>query len=295
MTRGRRAASRVLLFGALTFLLTGCLKLTMDLDVAADDTVSGTAVFAFDDDILELAGGTFDDALGGESIVPSDVEGVSVEPYAEDGFTGQEITFDAVPLAEFNQEGAGGDSLSIVREGDTFVVDGALDLAMEDVPTEGVPFDPQQMFEDAEIRIALTFPGEVSSTNGEVDGTTVTWTPTVGERTELNAVASAVGGGGSNLLWIVLAVVAVGAIAAAVIVSNRRKPVTAVPPTAGEAGAVAAPPPTPTDVVPSQPEPTEPVPAQREPGEVVPPQPVAPPEPPPAPPAAPGEGDVPRS
>lgn len=302
MTRGRRAAIRVLLLGALTFLLTGCLKLTMDLDVAADDTVSGTAVFAFDKDILELAGGSFDDALGGESIVPSDVEGVSVEPYEDDRFTGQEITLDAVSLEDFNQDAAGEDSLEIVREGETFRVTGVLDLAMDDVPTEGVPFDPQEMFEGADIRISLSFPGEIRSSNGEIDGNTVTWTPVVGERTELDAVASAVGGSDTNLLWIVVAVLAVGAIAAAVVVSSRRKPAPAVsgagpvepgtgataPVPTADAGAVASPPP-PPDVVPSQPEPTEPVPSQREPDDVVPPQPVAPPEPPPSPPSAPGE------
>ena len=316
MTRARRAATRILAVGALTFLLTGCLKLTMDVDVASDDTVSGTAIFAVDRDILELSGGTFDDAIGEGSIVPPDVEGVTVEPYEDDGFAGQEITLDGVALDAFNQ-GEGEDALSIRRQGDTFVVSGALDLAMDDAQTEGVPFDPQQMFDEADIRITLSFPGEVLSSNGEVDGNTVTWTPAVGERTQLDAVASAIDDGGtSTLLWVVLGIVGLGVIAV-VVVNVRRRGTTPPPATTGfgstqpgtsagvpvpttEGGAVTSPgvpsdavpaQPAPTEPVPSQPVPSDPVPAQPEPTDPVPPQPSAPSEPPPAPPAAPGEGE----
>jgi hypothetical protein len=324
MTRARRAATRVLALGALTVLLTGCLKLTMDLEVSSEDAVSGTAVFAVSRDILELTGGSLEDVIGNDSIVPSDVEGVTVAPYEDDEFAGQEITFDAVPLEEFNQEG-GEDALSIERQGDRFVVSGALDLTMDEADTEGIPFDPQQMFDEADIRITLSFPGDVESSNGDVDGNTVTWTPTVGERTQLNAVASAVDGGDSGLLlWVLVAIVALAVIAAVAIASRRRR--TSPPPTASglgstepgtsaavpvpttEGGAVAspgAPPdvvpsqpaptepvpprPQPTEPVPAQPQPTEPVPAQPQPTEPVPPQPGAPPEPPPSPPAVPGQ------
>ena len=263
-----RTVVRTLALGASTFLLTGCLKLTMDLDVTSENTVDGTAVFAIDRDVLELGGGTVEDVLGDDAIVPPDVEGVTVEPYEDDEFAGQEITFDGVRLDEFNQDGAEG-SLTIVREGDVFRVSGLLDLSMDETDTEGMPFDTQEMFGSAEVRITLSFPGEVESSNGEVDGNTVTWSPQVGERAELNAVASAIGGGGgSSALWIVLAVVALGAIAAVALVSSRRR--TAGPEGAGPVGAgpVGAGPvgagPEPTEAVPppaspeTQPEPPAP-------------------------------------
>lgn len=280
MIRARRAAIRTVALGALAFLLSGCLKLTMDLEVAAEDTVSGAVVFGIDRDILDLTGQNLDGVLGEESLVPPDVEGVSVAPYEDDEFAGQEITLDEVRLEEFNQDtgGGGADSLTIARDGDTFVVDGALDLSTEDAATEGIPFDPSQFFESADIRITMTFPGDVQSSNGEIDGNTATWTPKVGERTEIRAVASAVGGGGSSpLLWIVLGVIVVAAIVVAMLVSRRRAAPSALPADGGfgstSAGATVPVAPASTDPVPSQPEPPDPVPSQPEPAEPAPGQP----------------------
>ena len=92
------------------------------------------------------------------------------------------------------QERSDPDSLSIERVGDTYEVNGVLDLGMEDADLEGNPFEEQitEAFDTAELRIAITFPGEVLETNGRVQGTTVTWRPVFGERTEITAVASAV-------------------------------------------------------------------------------------------------------
>jgi hypothetical protein len=224
MERIRHMVVRVLAFGALVILLSGCIKIDMDLEVRSDDTVSGSAVIGFSKQLLELTGGSLEDALGEDTLVPSDVEGVEVEPYEDDEFAGQRIRFDAVPLEEFNQQDDA-DALTIVREGDTFRVMGVLDLSSGEEETE-IPFDAGQFFEDADVRISLAFPGDVIEANGEVDGNRVTWTPEVGERTELRAVASAVGGGtggGSSVLWIVLALVAVAVIAGAIVMSNRRK------------------------------------------------------------------------
>jgi hypothetical protein len=231
MERIRRMGVRVLALGALVILLSGCIKIDMDLEVRSDDTVSGSAVIGFSKQLLELTGGSLEDALGEDTLVPSDVEGVEVEPYEDDEFVGQRISFDAVPLEEFNQQDDA-DSLSIVREGDTYRVTGVLDFSSGEEETE-IPFDAGQVFQNADVRISLAFPGDVIEANGEVDGNRVTWTPEVGERTELRAVASAIGGGtggGSSIVWIVLALVAVAVIAGAIVVSNRRKAVTQGPP-----------------------------------------------------------------
>jgi hypothetical protein len=231
MRRLRRLGTSTATLAALVVLLSGCIKLEMDLEVAADDTVSGTAVLGFSRQLMELGGGSLDDLFGAQDVVPSDVEGVTIEPYEDDDFVGQEVTFDAVPLARINEQADEG-SLTIVRDGDRFRVSGELDLATGDVPggPEDLPFDPETLFQDAVIRISLTFPGEVERANGEIDGNTVTWTPSVGDRLVFEAVASAIpSGGGLPIVWIVLAVLAVAAVAGAVILANRRRPA----PTAG--------------------------------------------------------------
>ena len=46
---------------AIALLLAGCFRVNMDLEVAAENTVSGTAVIAVDESLLELSGQSVDD------------------------------------------------------------------------------------------------------------------------------------------------------------------------------------------------------------------------------------------
>jgi hypothetical protein len=282
MARTVRWVGRIAAFGALALLLSACLKLDMDLEVSADDTVSGTVIFGVQKELLELTGGSIEDVIGTDSPLPEDVEGVTVEDYEDDEFAGQQFTFDAVPLEQFNT-GDSEEELRIVREGDTFVVSGVLDLSTGVTGTTGL--DPEQFLQGAELRVRITFPGEVISSNGQIDGNTVTWEPEVGERLELQATASAVGGGDgdSNLtMWLIIggAVVLV-AIVIGVILAQRRK---------GSASATAGAPPEATMAPPPSAEPTPPPSAAPTPppsAEPAPPPPPAGPEAPPPPPPGP--------
>lgn len=278
--------------GVVALALTGCLKLDMDLSVATDDTVSGDVVFAVDKQLLELSGQSAEDLLGTAAALPSDVQGVSAQPYEDDTFAGQQFTFDAVSLEQFNQESGSADQLRIVREGDTFVVTGVLDLSSALSGATGANGFPgaEELFRSAEMRIRIAFPGEVIDTNGEVDGTTVTWVPTVGERLDIQATASAIegGGGGSTMtiLLIVAGVVIVAAIVVGLLLARRRRPAVAM---AGF-GAEGSAPPTAPEASPTQPispasAPTEPTPPTSGPPE--PTRPASPPASPPAPPAGP--------
>ncbi|HEX4941469.1 MAG TPA: hypothetical protein VFW51_02965, partial [Actinomycetota bacterium] len=95
---------RVLGSAALAMLLAGCFKVNMDLDVAADNTVSGTAVVAVEESLLELSGQNVDQLFADMDL--SDLpDGSASEPYAEDGFVGRQITFEEVPLSEFTGNG----------------------------------------------------------------------------------------------------------------------------------------------------------------------------------------------
>ena len=195
MSTARRWIRSATLLAGLTLLLAGCLKLDMALTISPDDTVDGEMVFAVNKELLELTGQSVGDLLDGAA-VPDDVPGATQEPYEDDRFVGTRVVFEDVALEDM-QEGSDPDALSIERTGDTYEVSGVMDLTADDAALEGNPFEDQftETFDTAELRIAITFPGEVLETNGQVDGTTVTWEPVFGERTELQAVASASDGG----------------------------------------------------------------------------------------------------
>jgi hypothetical protein len=95
-----------------------------------------------------------------------------------------------------------------VRQGDVFVVSGVLDMSGAlSGATGGIGATGQELLDSAEIRITMTFPGDVQEATGTIDGNSVTWAPEFGERLEISATASAIddgdageaggGGGGS--------------------------------------------------------------------------------------------------
>ncbi len=127
-------------------------------------------------------------------------EGATQEPYAQDGYTGTKITYADQPIAQLDTGAA--DSISVTREGDDYVVSGSMDMTGEEFnPDTGDAATDEmsrQMMEGLDIKIAITFPGEVAESNGEVDGNTVTWTPVVGEVNEMTARGSALPGGSAG-------------------------------------------------------------------------------------------------
>jgi hypothetical protein len=294
MSRRARTAGRIGAFIALVFLMTGCIKLNMNVGINSDDTVSGTVEFGVQKELLDLTGQNVEDLLGSDAPFPNDAPGVTVEPFDDGEFAGQQFVFEDVPIEEFNSGeiagatgatgGAGADSLQIARQGDTFVVTGVLDLSTGLSGATG-PFGGTggaQFFESADIKIAITFPGEVlQAPGGEVDGNTVTYVPEFGERLEINATGSAVdngeaadvvGGSDSFLpLILIIAAVVVVLLIVLLLIRSRRHEGGGTPSGFAEAGSeaahVAAAPGAPTDAPPP-----------------------APPMPPAAPPPPPAEG-----
>lgn len=297
MARRVRKAARVGAFAALALVLTGCIKLNMDLVINSDDTVSGVVQFGVQKELLELTGQSAEDLLG-DAPLPSDAPGVTTEPFEDEEFAGQQFNFESVPIAQFNQSqvtGATGltgvpatDTLTITHQGDTFVVAGVLDLSGGDITGATNPFGGTgaELLESAEIRVSITFPGDViEATGGQIEGNTVTYRPQFGDRLEIDATGSAIddgdaeaaaGGddGGSNLLLILIiaAVVVVLAVVLFLILRNRRG--------GGSTGFGEAPPATtPETATPPPGAPTD-----------TPPPAPAPPMPPAAPPPPPAEG-----
>ena len=72
---------------------------------------------------------------------------------------------------------------------------GVLDLSSGLSGATGPFAGTGRLFENADIQISITFPGEVVQANGEVDGNTVTYVPEFGERLEINATGSAIDNG----------------------------------------------------------------------------------------------------
>ena len=223
-----RRLGRLLGMSALAWLLAGCFKVNMDVEVSPENTVSGTAIIAVDESLLKLSGQSADQLFKDMDL--SDLPaGATTERYQEDGFIGQQISFNDVPLPEFTGNntlsgtGTGsGDQLNIVRQGDEFHVTGAFDMSGPEFTGTDVP---KQFLESFEFKISITFPGEVKSATGAIDGNTVTWEPKFGENTRVEAVASAIPSASSPLLMILL--IAVGALvlgAIAFMLSHRKKP-----------------------------------------------------------------------
>lgn len=292
MYRRARTAGRIGAFVALVFLMTGCIKLNMNLGINSDNTVSGTVEFGVQKELLDLTGQNVQDLLGSDAPFPSNAPGVTVEPFDDGEFAGQQFIFEDVPIEEFNSSGivgasgatgvsgatsgaGAGDTLQIARQGDTFVVTGVLDLSSALSGATG-PFGGTggaQLFESADIKIAITFPGEVlQAPGGEIDGNTVTYVPEFGERLEINATGSAVDNGeaadvvgGSDsflpLILIIGGVVLVLLIVVFLVVRSRRhKGGGETPSGFGEAGSAAAPVAAPPGAPTEAPPPTPPMP-----------------------------------
>jgi hypothetical protein len=287
MSRRARTAWRIGAFVALVFLMTGCIKLNMNLGINSDDTVSGTVEFGVQKELLDLTGQNVEDLLGSDAPFPSSAPGVTIEPFDDGEFAGQQFTFEDLPIEQFNSggiagasgatAGGAGDTLQIAREGDTFVVTGVLDLSSGLSGATG-PFGGTggaQFFESADIRIAITFPGEVlQAPGGQIDGNTVIYVPEFGERLEINATGSAVDngeaadvvGGSDSFLPLILIIGGVALVLLIVLLlvvrGRKNKPGetpsgSETPSGFGEAGSAsapaAAPPGTPTDAPPPAP------------------------------------------
>jgi hypothetical protein len=291
-SRRARTAGRIGAFVALVFLMTGCIKLHMNLGINSDNTVSGTIEIGVQKELVDLTGQNVEDLLGTDAPLPGNAPGVTVEPFDDGEFVGRQVILEDVPIEEFNSggivgasgatgasgpTGGAGDSLQVARQGDTFVVTGVLDLsrALSGVTGPLAGTGGAQFSESADIKIAITFPGEVlQAPGGEIDGNTVTYLPEFDERLEIDATGSAVdngeaadvvGGSDSFLPWILIisGVVLVLLIVVLLVVRGRRHEDGGGTPSGfGEAGSaaaplaaapVAAPPGAPTDAPPPAP------------------------------------------
>lgn len=147
-------------------VLSGCVRMQMSLELNEDDTASGTYVFALQEGLGESLGAATDSEAVDElfGMASGEIDGATVTEYNEDGFVGTQIEFEDQTFAELNLDS---EDLKIIRDGDDYVVAGAFQqseaASMGELPA------------DAEMTLAITFPGSIVEANGTVVGNTVTW------------------------------------------------------------------------------------------------------------------------
>ena len=174
-------------------LLSGCFTVTMDLRLQADDTVDGSVIVAVDKAWAKRSGGVaafVQTLVGGDATIllgqqPS-AGSVEAKEYVGQDRVGAEYVLAGVPISDFGR-GSDGD-LSIRRVADSFVVSGKVDLSPA---LDGSSPKSQALLDSGELTLSVTFPGEVIETNGEVSGTTVTWTPRPSVVTDIRATGKA--------------------------------------------------------------------------------------------------------
>lgn len=180
---------------AVMLLTTGCVKFNMDLEVKANDTVSGTIVFAVAKGLAELSddSGTEGSAPETDTLLEG-AENVKVEPFDDGDFVGSTYTFENVPLETFQPKVGEDSSFGIARDGDNIVVSGVLEMTSDQSTQEDNPFGDaflQGVLASSDIKISITLPGEIKESNGTVDGQTISWKGTFGKNLEISAIAYA--------------------------------------------------------------------------------------------------------
>jgi hypothetical protein len=168
--------------------------------VSDQDTVSGVFVVALSKEIQELAQG------GGEEQPDAfeGLDGVEVTDFDDGTFVGKQYKFSGLPLEELILADEAS-SLTIQRDGDSLIVSGGLSFTDESEDTEdsddlGLG---QALFDSADLRVSIKFPGRIVETNGQVDesSNTITWELSYGKDNELSANVYSPQGVPSWVLW----------------------------------------------------------------------------------------------
>ena len=159
----------------LTPIMVGCVRVRASITVSPDDRVSGQIVAA--------AKPRNDDDKGPQLLnnLPFATK-VAVSEYHRDDYVGSQAVFSDLSFAEvpqlsnMNRDAAGVD-ISLRRAGDLVILEGRVDLTSLSDP-------------DADVVLTVSFPGEVTSTNGsQVSDSIVEWKLRPGVVSTMNAQA----------------------------------------------------------------------------------------------------------
>ncbi len=202
-------------------VLSGCIKLDMDLSVKSNDTLNGTIIVAVSKQVASfLPGGSNDvnSLFGSDTSIPG-AKNVKVQPYSDDQFVGQKVSFTDAPLSALDQGSAANGQFSLVHEGHQYRFNATLPLeASAQSPSDTTPVslpNVDQLLSQAQVRIRLAFPGKVTASNGSVEGCAATWQPKFGQTATLTATADDAGDCGDpngSIEWWGWLLIALGAL-----------------------------------------------------------------------------------
>ncbi|MDR2973498.1 MAG: hypothetical protein LBV00_02115 [Propionibacteriaceae bacterium] len=216
-----KSSSRLLLLLPLVVLLTGCMRLTMGVDIRSDSNIGLTMDIGVTKEVADYLGDSstdFCDYLQSSGEVPTMPFGFSLTPYTDDQYIGCRIE-GASSLAQLNSSS---DMLTHADGVYTFALDSSGSLGQ--LGSAGAMTGTSSAID---FQVGVTFPGEVLSHSGSsvVDGTTVTWYDIADLTASGGLQASGRDGGGSSSLgWVVgiAAAVMVMGLVTVVIVHRRR-------------------------------------------------------------------------
>lgn len=156
--RRKRLLTLVVLLLLLVPMAVGCVRVRASITVSPDDVVSGRIIAA------AVPRNSDDPGPQLRNELPF-AHKVAISDYEADGFVGSEAVFSNLSFAELpqlanmNRDAAGVD-LSLRRAGNLVILEGRVDLTtLSDA--------------EAEVELTASFPGEVTSTNGDRIGTDV--------------------------------------------------------------------------------------------------------------------------
>lgn len=192
--------------------LAGCVRVSGEVVISEEDTISGAVTVAIDREWLISQGedpdGLIADILDDLANAPE--EGVTGEPYEANGYVGITLTLTQTPLERVSSATDG--LLEITHDGGQYVVTGDFRSLTESTSDDAVPW---------QIDLAVTFPNGVTEHDGELSGSTVTWH--LAEGSESMQARGPAPGGGISVVWIVVIVVLVAALATLVWWLLRRR------------------------------------------------------------------------
>lgn len=215
MTRSQRILAAVGTALAVTLALAGCVRFQADLSVDDANRLDGDIVVAV---ITNDEPGSADQARESSAEIETQLlpalrgaDGVTAQPYEQDDYVGTRFTLADTPMQALDGGDADG-ALRLTREGDVFTFTGRLDFTPDDTPDAGTdgtsgtgapetPADPG----DGGIEVRMTFPGEVIEHDGELSGTTVTWSTSLEGAVDMRATASAIPSCPPMWVWLVAA------------------------------------------------------------------------------------------
>lgn len=206
----KRFLTRLVAGATAVVALSGCIKIDMDMKVKSNDKLDGTFIVGFSTQLIEMMGQKKADFI---KTMQSDTKnlpkGAKTSAYDKNGFVGSQITFKDLPASEFTKAtgsaagaaastagGTSGDDLKLVKskDGKSWNFSGTMDLKGSSGADTSTP-DLSAMTKSmkAEVRIKMTFPGEITKHDkaGKVSGKSITWTPKLGEKIVMQATANA--------------------------------------------------------------------------------------------------------